>query len=1292
MKWQRLEKHLDPLAGRQRQLRTWRALGACWIAGLLVVVLLWAMGVNSFLVIPAVALVIALLAVISVAHARNWQPNYHDLALRIERDNPQLHAVLLTALEQEPDPQTGELNFLQQRVINEAIAEAQKGQWIESVPAGRLLRAEAFHAVALVALIASFTQLVPTARPIAQSVNKTTTHAKLQEVHPGNTAAEQDSELTVKASFKDKLPRKAKVVVLRGDKPEEIPMAAQDGVMAATMAVAKDSFKYRVEFSGGESEAFEVAVLNPAILLGLKPGDKEVERGASLAFTAEFADRMPANARLVLQPAKGKARALSMSPKLSDPIFSAVLPEVNEPMQYWVEFDGGKSKAFEVKVYEHPALESADAKLTFPKYTGRKPREQKDIRRLTAVAGTQLEYTMHLNKPVAQARLVAADDSVIELKPEKGQPLARLPGHVLKKTGIYRLELVDNAERKNKYAPQFEFVVQRNLPPSIRLVFPRGDQKVSPLEEVLFEAEMEDDFGLLRFGLSYNIGGGEMQEIELGENAPANIKQDIATELALEEMGVEVDQLINYYFWAEDVGDNGARRRTFGDMFFAEVRPFEEIFREGQSMPQNSQQQQQQQGKNGSQQTEELIKLQKQIINATWRLIRRETDAEPSSKFSADALTIFESQQKALNQAKVLLDKSSDEKTHSYVKTVVEHMQRALGELEKTTTDGSTAPLPPALAAEQAAYQSLLKLQAHEHRVARGNPKQSGGQQSQRQGNNRQQQQLNQLELKQQENKYANEKQAQRLQDPKQRENLQALNRLKELAERQKDLTEKLKELQQALREAKTEKEKDEIQRQLKQLRDEQKENIEDADKLAQRMDQKQNRAEMKDSRQQLQQTRQQMNQAAEQLKQGEVSKALSNSTKAQKDLQQMRDEFRKKTSHQFSEQMKQMRREARDLAKEEKKLGEKIEDLNERPRRTLTDSPERKQLAETAKAQGEKLDQLLDDVKKTVQQSELSEPALSRKLYDTFREAKQQQTDRALKTAAELLKEGFTPQAGELEKKARRDIDNLKKGIEKAAESVLGNDTEALKHAERTLDELSKAIKKEMEQQAGNEPKPGEPQKGKPQQQAGKNQQQETKPQQQAGKGQPKNDQPQQQAGKGQSQKGQPQKGQAQQQVGKGKPSEPQKGQSQQQTGKDQSQKGQPQAGKKPGSFLEQITQPKQPQQPGPITGGGDNWTDQLRDVEEMVEVPGVAERVSKARDQIRSLNKDFKRHSKKPQWDLVQSGVLNPIEEARARILEELARRDDQPSLAPIDRDPAPNRFIDAVKRYTEQLGRGD
>jgi len=1244
MKWQQLDRYLDPLAQRQRQWRTWRALAACWVVGLLVAAVLWAMGVNSLSTLPVLVGALAILAVYTARRASDWHPDYHDLARRIERDNPDLHAVLLTALEQEPDKKTNELNFLQQRVINEALAEAKKGHWIESVPAARLKRTAAFQWVALIAMLALFTQLVPADSTVERS--NAMAKVKLLEVSPGKITLERNAEFIVQAKFEGE-PGIVRVAMIQGKSTKHVAMTpdGEAGMMQATVSAGERSFKYRIEFRAGKSDEFKATVANPAELVKVEPGDTEVERGSSLAFLAEFVERTPPDAQLIIQPPKGKARSINMARNLQDPIFGATLPEVNQPLTYWVEYGGSKSKTYKIDVYEHPALESADAKLTYPKYTAQKPSEQKDVRRLTAVAGTELEYTMHLNKTVIKAQLVAADNSVIELKVNPKEPIALLPGHVLSQTGVYKLELVDAAKRHNKYSPQFEFVVQRNVPPKIQLLFPRGDQKVSPLEEVLFEAEVEDDYGLLRFGLSYNIGGGEMRTIELGRDAPANVKMAIDSELALEELGVEVDQLINYYFWAEDHGDDGQIRRTFGDMFFAEIRPFEEIFREGQSMASNQQQQQQGQQK-GSQQTEELIKLQKQIINATWKLIRRETGVKKSTRFAADALTLQESQQQALQKGEVLLDKSSDEKTHKYVEAVIEHMLRALDKLTEVTKNTSIAPLPSALAAEQAAYQALLKLQAHEHRVTRGNPKQSGGQPSKSQGN-RAQQQLDQLKLKQTENKYATERQAQKLQNSKQRENLQALNRLKELAERQKDMSEKLKEMQQSLREAKTETEKEEIQRQLKQLRDEQKENVEDADKLAQRMNDKQNRSDMKQSRKQLEQTRQQMKQTADQLQKGEVSKALANSTKAQKDLQKMRDEFRKKTSNQFSEQMKQMRKDARELAKDEKKLGEKIKDLNDRPRRSLTDSPERQKLAETAKAQAEKLENLLDDVRKTVEKSELTEPSLSRKLYDTFREAKQKQTDRALDTTAELLRRGFSPEAGELEKKVQHDINELKKGVENAAETVLGNDREALKQAERTLDDLAKAIKNEINQPTDN---PSE--KDKPSEQIDKGQPQKGKPSEQTGKRQPQ----------------------------KGKPSE--------QTGKGQPQKGEG----KLGSFLDQIKQQNQPQRPGPITGGGENWTDQLRDVEETVEVPGVAEKVSKAREQIRSLSKEYKRHSKKPQWDLVEKQVLNPIKEAREHILEELARRDDQPTLAPIDRDPSPNRFIDAVKRYTEQLGRGD
>jgi hypothetical protein len=61
-------------------------------------------------------------------------------------------------------------------------------------------------------------------------------------------------------------------------------------------------------------------------------------------------------------------------------------------------------------------------------------------------------------------------------------------------------------------------------------------------------------------------------------------------------------------------------------MFFAEVRPFEEIFRPDQSGAAEGGNQGQGQG--GSQATK-LAELQKQIVIATWKLQRDTTTAPP---------------------------------------------------------------------------------------------------------------------------------------------------------------------------------------------------------------------------------------------------------------------------------------------------------------------------------------------------------------------------------------------------------------------------------------------------------------------------------------------------------------------------------------------------------------------------------------------------------------------------------------------------------------------------------------
>jgi hypothetical protein len=154
-------------------------------------------------------------------------------------------------------------------------------------------------------------------------------------------------------------------------------------------------------------------------------------------------------------------------------------------------------------------------------------------------------------------------------------------------------------------------------------------------------------------------------------------------------------------------------------MYFAEVRPFEEIFREGQAGEGGAQQQQQQQQQQNA--AERLAELQKQIINATWNLQRRESGRSPSAKYKKDAEVVKESQENALEQVRTRRENTDDPRSAALIETVEKEMEKAVEHLSTAAADNSLKPLPPALASEQSAYQALLRLAAREYQVSSRN-------------------------------------------------------------------------------------------------------------------------------------------------------------------------------------------------------------------------------------------------------------------------------------------------------------------------------------------------------------------------------------------------------------------------------------------------------------------------------------------------------------------------------------------------------------------------------------------
>ena len=113
--------------------------------------------------------------------------------------------------------------------------------------------------------------------------------------------------------------------------------------------------------------------------------------------------------------------------------------------------------------------------------------------------------------------------------------------------------------------------------------------------------------------------------------------------------------------------------------------------------------------------------------------------------------------------------------------------------------------------------------------------------------------------------------------------------------------------------------------------------------------------------------------------------------------------------------------------------------------------------------------------------------------------------------------------------------------------------------------------------------------------------------------------------------------------------------------------------------------------EQGGPLTGDNfTEWSDRLRNVEEMVDSPALRTEVARIRETAQGVRADFKRHSLKPNWDLVNTKISAPLVELRNRLTEELARRESKESLMPIDRDPVPTKYAERVRRYYEELGR--
>jgi hypothetical protein len=389
--------------------------------------------------------------------------------------------------------------------------------------------------------------------------------------------------------------------------------------VAAVLLLATAGFFVR-DRARRSYDAVALALFPAHIVLEVTPGDARVQAGANLTVVAKLVGN---DAPVVAQLFRSETgndndwHATEMS-KDESGRFTLALSSLSAPFHYRVVAGAATSRTYAVAVVRAPRVKQIDVEYTYPSALGLAPRLEEDGGDIYAPAGTDVRVLVHTDVPAASGHMVLGPDKQVDLA--VGADRVLRGSLKLVEDGAYRVTLADAEGLASNGDTEYFIRTMEDRPPEVHVVKPASDRRVTRLEEVTIEAEASDDFGISAFDLVYSVRGGPEKVVHLGipEHAASVTSRHT---LYLEDLKVAPGDFVSYYVRARDLARGKASSESRSDIFFLDVKPFEEEFTLAQSQASMG-------GGRQNQQVDDLVAAQKQVIVATWKLDRRSKAAQ----------------------------------------------------------------------------------------------------------------------------------------------------------------------------------------------------------------------------------------------------------------------------------------------------------------------------------------------------------------------------------------------------------------------------------------------------------------------------------------------------------------------------------------------------------------------------------------------------------------------------------------------------------------------------------------
>ncbi len=547
--------------------------------------------------------------------------------------------------------------------------------------------------------------------------------------------------------------------------------------------------------------AYPKETRKPFYDIRVEPGNRLIRRRSDQSVIAHLSGfESPLVSVFARYASSSKWEQAAMQPSPGAGGYEFVFAAVPENVEYYVEAGGVKSSTYKLSVLDLPAVKNIRVTYHYPVWTGLGSQVEDPGGDLRAAQGTSADVEIETDRPLAQASLLLEDGSKIELKSAAPAKLtARVP---IEKDGTYHVATPEQSEMV-RLSDDYFIEARKVSPPTISILKPGKDAKVSPIEEVTVALSGKGEFGLQALDLHYSVNGAPEKTVNLLKGKGAKESQQ-STTLALEDFKLVPGDIVSLYGTARD-----GRVTTKSDIYFIEAQPFEKEYSQAQSAGG---------GGDAEDQGPKISDRQKEIIAATWNQVKggagQAMPAGENAKFLSGV------QSKLKDAAQTLADRMKARQmagANPAFQAFVENMEKAVASMGPATEQLRATKFQDALGPEQKSLQYLLRAEAifRQVQVAFGKAGGGGGG-----GGGRDLENMFNLELDTEKNQYESGQQS--ASEQKQKKIDEALQKLAELARRQQQLADQQRNNQQSVQQRWQQemlrREAEELKRQMEEL------------------------------------------------------------------------------------------------------------------------------------------------------------------------------------------------------------------------------------------------------------------------------------------------------------------------------------------------------------------------------------------------------------------------------------------------------------------------------------------